>query len=119
MNRPQWQRSGAEPDYRFTLANERTFLAWVRTALAVLAGGIVLDQFSAHMEPKPVLGVVAIALSLLAAGMGGFAYFRWQGNEIAMRHRSPLPSSVGVPLLSVAISCVAILLTVGLLAKLQ
>ncbi|WP_434032734.1 YidH family protein [Cupriavidus sp. a3] len=98
MNRPQWQRSGAEPDYRFTLANERTFLAWVRTALAVLAGGIVLDQFSAHMEPKPVLGVVAIALSLLAAGMGGFAYFRWQGNEIAMRHRSPLPSSVGIPL---------------------
>ncbi|WP_439670758.1 YidH family protein [Cupriavidus necator] len=119
MNRPQWQRSGEEPDYRFTLANERTFLAWVRTALAVLAGGIVLDQFSSHMEPKRVLGIVAIALSLLAAGMAGSAYFRWKGNEIAMRHRGPLPSSVGIPLLSVAISCVAIVLTVGLLAKLQ
>ena len=30
---------GEEPDYRFTLANERTFLAWVRTALGLLAGG--------------------------------------------------------------------------------
>jgi hypothetical protein len=28
---------GAEPDPRFTLANERTFLAWIRTALALIA----------------------------------------------------------------------------------
>jgi uncharacterized membrane protein YidH (DUF202 family) len=33
-----------EPDYRFTLANERTFLAWVRTAPGPLAGGVAVDQ---------------------------------------------------------------------------
>ena len=32
--------AGREPDPRFTLANERTFLAWIRTALGLLAGGI-------------------------------------------------------------------------------
>lgn len=31
-----WSRQGEEPDYRLTLANERTFLAWIRTALAIL-----------------------------------------------------------------------------------
>jgi putative membrane protein len=91
MKRPQWQMLGQEPDYRFTLANERTFLAWIRTALAVLAGGIVLDQFASHVESKAVLSCVALALSLLAAVMAGCAYSRWKGNEIAMRHSGPLP----------------------------
>jgi putative membrane protein len=35
---------GEEPDYRFTLANERTFLAWIRTSLALLAGGVAVVQ---------------------------------------------------------------------------
>lgn len=39
MPEPAWRNEGTEPDYRFTLANERTFLAWIRTALALLAGG--------------------------------------------------------------------------------
>jgi len=119
MKRPQWQMLGQEPDYRFTLANERTFLAWIRTALAVLAGGIVLDQFASHVESKAVLSCVALALSLLAAVMAGCAYSRWKGNEIAMRHSGPLPASIGIPLLSAVISCVALVLTVGLVVKLQ
>jgi putative membrane protein len=32
--------SSSDPDYRFSLANERTFLAWIRTALALVAGGV-------------------------------------------------------------------------------
>jgi hypothetical protein len=87
MKRPQWQMLGQEPDYRFTLANERTFLAWIRTALAVLAGGIVLDQFASHVESKAVLSCVALALSLLAAVMAGCAYSRWKG----MRSRCVIP----------------------------
>jgi putative membrane protein len=42
-----WQRVGKDPDYRFTLANERTFLARIRTALAILAGSVVLHQLFA------------------------------------------------------------------------
>ena len=29
-----WRKTGKAPDYRFTLANERTFLAWIRTAFS-------------------------------------------------------------------------------------
>ena len=36
-------RDGQEPDPRFSLANERTFLAWIRTALALAAAAIGLD----------------------------------------------------------------------------
>jgi uncharacterized membrane protein YidH (DUF202 family) len=47
-----------EPDYRFTLANERTFLAWIRTALALIAGGIAVAQlvpaFGTARHPSPV-----------------------------------------------------------------
>lgn len=119
MNRPKWQRLGEEPDYRFTLANERTFLAWVRTALAVLAGGIALDQFAHHLEPKATLAFVAVALSISAGIFAACAYFRWKSNEIAMRHGGPLPPSLGIPLLSGVISCVALVFTVGLLVRLQ
>ena len=46
MREPRWRSEGQEPDYRFTLANERTFLAWLRTALSLLAAGVLLVQFA-------------------------------------------------------------------------
>jgi len=115
MKKPQWQLDGKEPDYRFTLANERTFLAWIRTALAVLAGGVALDQFAGHMAPKQLLVGIAVALTLLACLLAGNAYFRWRGNEIAMRHSAPLPATVGIPTVSATLSGVALALTVLLL----
>ncbi|WP_283215114.1 DUF202 domain-containing protein [Pseudofrankia sp. DC12] len=42
--KPPVHTVGTDPDYRFSLANERTFLAWIRTALALLAGGIAVVQ---------------------------------------------------------------------------
>jgi putative membrane protein len=63
MGKPKWQSQGREPDYRFTLANERTFLAWIRTALALLAGGALLDQFSSELGPPMVLFTLAAVLA--------------------------------------------------------
>ncbi len=56
-----------EPDYRFTLANERTFLAWIRTALALIAGGVAVVQF------VPQFGVAGVrhALSVVLTAGGG------------------------------------------------
>jgi putative membrane protein len=119
MKRPDWQTQGQEPDYRFTLANERTFLAWIRTALALLAGGVALDQFVGHIAPHALLAAVAIGLTLLAAFLAAISYSRWKGNEIAMRHSGPLPSSIGIPLLSAALVCVALLLMVLLFAGIR
>jgi putative membrane protein len=97
---------GKDPDYRFTLANERTFLAWIRTALALAAGGLgavtILDDFPG----EEALGIGLLALSFLTAAT---AYRRWALNEQAMRLDEPLPSSrlpmlmaLGVAVVSVA-----------------
>jgi len=100
MRTPSWRLSGQEPDYRFSLANERTFLAWIRTALSLLAGGVLLDQFATRLEPRVVIVGLAIGLAVLSSVLCAVAYIRWKGNEIAMRHARPLPSTVAVPLLA-------------------
>lgn len=117
MKRPAWQSQGKDPDYRFTLANERTFLAWIRTALAVLAGGVLLDQFAGHIAPRGVLSYAALALALLGASLAVFAYVRWKGNEVAMRLESGLPPAHGIPLLCAITAIVALVLASGLLLK--
>lgn len=58
----------AEPDYRFTLANERTFLAWIRTALALLAGGVAVIKLVPSFSVAGgghLLGIPLVVLSLL------------------------------------------------------
>ena len=57
---------GAEPDPRFTLANERTFLAWMRTALALLGGGVALEAFTVDVFPSLSRHVAAVTLVLTA-----------------------------------------------------
>jgi putative membrane protein len=84
------QRNGVEPDYRYTLANERTFLAYARTALGLDAAGLALDQFfrptGTHLRTALAAGVI-----LLAIGVTGLGYARWRQTERAMRVRAPLP----------------------------
>lgn len=105
---------GKAPDPRFTLANERTFLAWIRTALALLGGAIAIETFAAHAWPTS--GRVAMELALLATSMlvSLGAGWRWLAVERALRREAPLPLPRLVPLLSVAcgLACVAL---VGLL----
>ena len=113
---PVWRRQGSEPDYRFSLANERTFLAWIRTALAVLAGGMLLEQFATRLQTRAIALGVALAMCLLAAALALLAYRRWRDNEIAMRHQRKLPWSVLLILLAAGIFGAATTLTVMLAA---
>lgn len=107
MRRPRWQTEGREPDYRFTLANERTFLAWIRTALAVLAGGVLLHQFATRIQPRSLLIVLSSGMGLLAAALAASAYHRWKANEIAIRKDEPLPFPIAVPLLALGVMLAA------------
>ncbi len=109
---PAWRRVGREPDYRFTLANERTFLAWIRTALALVAGGVLLVQFSTQLRPRSVLVALACGLCVLAMLLAASAYSRWKRNEIAMRHAEPLPHADAVLWLAVGSGVVAVVLAV-------
>ncbi|MEJ8856755.1 DUF202 domain-containing protein [Variovorax robiniae] len=112
--RPAWQREGREPDYRFSLANERTFLAWVRTALALLAGSVLFDQLATRAPGHHYVAVLAVAGSGIAALLAAVAYWRWKGNEIAMRHDWPLPGSKWLAVLAVLLFVAAMLVTLML-----
>ncbi|EJL6393413.1 DUF202 domain-containing protein [Vibrio navarrensis] len=88
--RQKWADEGDTPDYRFSLANERTFLAWIRTALAFLAAAIGLDQLAPNLVEPPIRVGISAALCAVAAYFSFVSYVRWRKNEIAMRHQRPL-----------------------------
>lgn len=105
--RPSIDDEGSDPDYRFSLANERTFLAWNRTALALLAGGLAVVHLLPELDPtvRRLLGVPPVALGGV---LGGLSYFRWEANERAMRRGERLPTSVAPRLLAVAVALGAV-----------
>src|SRR5699024_1100211 len=89
--RPRALRDGQEPDPRFTLANERTFLAWIRTSLGLVAGAVALEAFAGDEIPAIVRPPVACILLVLAALLAVVSFRRWIRIEVSMRHKQPLP----------------------------
>lgn len=83
--------SGEEPDPRYSLANERTFLAWVRTALTLLAGAVALHSLGVP-DQRWLRTVVVVTLVLLGGLITALAFVRWARVEKAMRTGSPLPA---------------------------
>lgn len=92
---------GREPDPRFTLANERTFLAWIRTSLALLAGGVAVEAFTGDVFSLEIRKLLSISLLLLAMFISSTACIRWLSIERAMRHSRPLPFPLLIPILSI------------------
>ena len=98
-----------EPDYRFTFANERTFLSWQRTALGLLAAAVALVQLVPELTipgARRVLGVGLAVLAILTSGMG---LLRWQQADRAMRRGDPLPRHPSPAYLAVGLSLVGII----------
>ncbi len=90
----RWPKSvygvGSEPDPRFTLANERTFLSWIRSALALVAAGVAIEEFQVGDDPVLRLWAAGI-LVLVGAALSGLSFVRWMNTERAMRQDRPLP----------------------------
>jgi putative membrane protein len=104
---PAWiYGAGTRPDPRFSLANERTFLAWVRTSLALLAGGVALDAVDLD-GPRSLQTALAVALVVLGLLGAGVAWVRWAVAERAMRLGRPLPGTAALAWLAVALIVVA------------
>jgi putative membrane protein len=100
---------GTTPDYRFSLANERTFLAWIRTALALVGGGLAADQFLTGLE-RPVRTAIAVVLLAGGALCAVRAVSHWVRCELAMRRGEDLPSSRFPTLLAVGTAVAAVVL---------
>jgi putative membrane protein len=108
---------GEPPDYRFSLANERTFLAWIRTALALIAGGLACAQF---LPPLPIVHlreIIAVALLVLGAVVALRAVDHWSRTERAMRLGADLPASRFPAALAIVVALGAVLLVVAVLIQ--
>ena len=104
---------GERPDYRFSLANERTFLAWIRTGLALVGGGLAVAQF---LPPSARLRVaLAVALLLLGAVVAVRAVDHWARTELAMRRQQELPASRFPAVLSIVVGAGALALVIAVL----
>ncbi|KAA0093631.1 MULTISPECIES: YidH family protein [Mycobacteriaceae] len=103
---------GQEPDYRFTLANERTFLAWIRTSLALMAGGVALVQLVPSFGITGVREVLSLFLVACGGLLAALAVRRWQRVQAAMRANADLPPSRLPALLAAVLLAVTIALLV-------
>ena len=109
---------GTEPDPRFTFANERTFLAWSRTALALVVAGLgvvqLLPPFPGVPWGRHVLGVPLIVFGAVVAVV---AYGEWVKSQRALRRGEPLPRSVMPRLLTVVITAIGAIAAVVVLVS--
>ncbi len=110
-------RGGQTPDYRFSLANERTFLAWIRTGLALVGGGLAVAQFLPPLAVRHLREVIAVALLALGAAVSLRAVDRWVRAERAMRLGEDLPPSSFPAVLAFTVSLGALVLIAAVIIR--
>jgi putative membrane protein len=96
-----------EPDYRFSLANERTLLAWVRTALALDAAGLGVIRFAPPLGGpggREAVGAILIGLGAITAWSG---YRRFLSADQAIRAGAPIPAHAAPRVLAAAMAVVS------------
>jgi putative membrane protein len=98
-----------EPDIQLSFANERTFLAWQRTALGLITAGLAITQLLPPIDfpgGRRLIGLPLIALGVVIAAV---SYWEWRGNREAMRHDRPLPRSWLPLVVALVVAVVAVL----------
>lgn len=107
---------GDEPDARFSLANERTVLAWISTGLALLSVGVAIDSLATPLSAL----ARQLASGLLLAGGALFpplAWIGWWRTESALRKGDPLPSPIALPVAVVLTATAAIIVATDLMMR--
>lgn len=107
---------GSEPDPRFSLANERTFLAWIRTSLALIAGGVALEALALPIQAELRIAASAlfVVLGLLAALQ---SWFGWARNERSLRMQRALPGPTLGAVIAAGLGIGIVLVSVGFLLR--
>ncbi|MER7444949.1 YidH family protein [Micromonospora avicenniae] len=106
---------GSTPDYRFSLANERTFLAWLRTGLALVGGGLATAQFLPPLPLRHLREAIAVVLLLLGGAVAVRAVDHWARTERAIRLGEELPASRFPAILALTVGLGALLLVAAVL----
>lgn len=101
---------GIEPDPRYSLANERTFLAWIRTALTLIGGGVAIEAFAGTALSFVARRGLALALVCLGMLLAAASCYRWVSLERAMRQEKPLPLNPIALVLAAGVTVAAALL---------
>jgi putative membrane protein len=100
---------GKEPDARFSYANERTFLAWIRTALGLMTAGLAITQLLPEFDFPGGRRLIGLPLIAVGVVMALASYWQWQANERAMRRDEPLPTSYLPRIVAVVVGVCAII----------
>jgi putative membrane protein len=101
---------GEDPDPQVSLANERTALSWMRTALALVAAGVALATLVSFGEQPTLLLVIASVSSVAGAVLASWALVHWRAAERALRLGQPVPKPSALPWLTTGTVAVALLL---------
>ena len=102
--------AGEEPEVQASLANERTALSWIRTAMALVAGGVALATLASFGELPVIILAIATLSSLGGAALAVWALVSWRRSETALRLREPLPAPAALPWLVGGVIAVALVL---------
>lgn len=107
---------GGEPDARFSMANERTFLAWITFGLGAISLGVGLESFALALDHRfrTSASLVLIAFGTLTPLL---AWREWRQVERALRCGDPLPSSVQVPLTVAVVALAGVLVLLGVVLR--
>lgn len=100
-------------DYRFSLANERTFLSWTRTGLALIAGGVAVEQL-ADLDVGWLVDVIGVLAIVLGGGIAAYALRHFRRVQEAIDHDRPLPPQPAAAVVSLGVGIIAVLLVVGI-----
>ena len=98
-----------EPDVRFSYANERTFLAWNRTSLAMVTAGLAITQLLPPFKVPGGRRMIGLPLIAMGTTVAIVSFFQWQRNERAMRKGEPLPNSVLPALVAAVVALSAVI----------
>jgi putative membrane protein len=113
-----WPNIGDEPDPRWTLANERTFLAYERTALGLLVAGLAASGSRVIADAPLWFAAIGVPLIVLGGAVGLEGRRRFVTAQTAMRTGAPLEAPNVVAFLPPAIAAVAVVAVVAAVAQL-
>jgi putative membrane protein len=115
VTQPVGPPDSTEPDYRYTLANERTFLAWIRTALGLLAAGVAVVQLLPDLGPRWLRLTAGLALAGLSLLLAATSHRRWRQVDSAIRAGAPLGRPWQPAVTAAGVSAVAVVVLVLIL----